>query len=512
MKSFSRFLALAALVAPSAFADVRLPAIFSDHMVLQQNTAIKIWGWADPLETVVVRIGGQVEGTAADKDGKWSVKLPKKFKAGEKLALVVKGAKNTLTVNDVLVGEVWLCSGQSNMAMTVDRSKDFDNEKAHANFPKIRMFTVARNPQLTPQADCQGKWEICSAATVGHFSAAGYFFGRDLHQQLNVPVGLINSSYGGTAVEAWTSMEVQSKLPEYKTIVEPWDKLTAKPYDEKTALANYDRQVAAWKENVQKAKAANKAAPRGPAKPVDPRWSQNYPANLYNGMIAPIVGYAIRGAIWYQGESNASKTFAHLYGLQLATMIKDWRTRWGGEFPFAWVQLPDYHAPQKEPVENTGWTTVREEMLKTLKVPHTGMAITLGLGEAGDIHPKNKQEVGHRLALWALDDVYEHEALPASGPLPVSHRIRGRDIIVTFKETNGGLRSTDKALKGFAIAGADKKFVWADARIEGDKVIVSHPAVPKPVAVRYAWADNPVWSLINGAGLPATPFRTDNWK
>ncbi|MBI5775006.1 MAG: sialate O-acetylesterase [Verrucomicrobia bacterium] len=502
---------LFALALHSALADVRLPAIFSDHMVLQQNAAIKIWGWADPLETVVVSLGGQVLGTAADKDGRWEVKLAKKFKAGDKLALVVKG-KNTLTVNDVLVGEVWLCSGQSNMAMTVDRSKDFDNEKAHANFPKIRMFTVERNPQPTPQAECRGKWEICSAATVGHFSAAGYFFGRDLHQQLRVPVGLINSSYGGTAVEAWTSMDAQAKLPEYKTISEPWNKLTAQPWNEKTALANYEKQVAAWKENVKKAKAASKAVPRGPQKPVDPRFNQNHPATLYNGMIAPIVGYAIRGAIWYQGESNAGKPFANLYGLQLATMIKDWRTRWGSEFAFAWVQLPDFKAPQKEPVENTGWTTVREEMLKTLKVPHTGMAITLGLGEEKDIHPKNKQEVGHRLALWALDDVYEREQFPGSGPLPAGHRTRGSEIIISFKETSGGLRATDKALKGFAIAGADKKFVWANARIEGDKVIVSHPAVPKPAAVRYAWADNPVWSLINGAGLPATPFRTDDWK
>ena len=498
------------LLAGRASADVKMPAIFSDHMVLQSDTSIPVWGWADPGEKVTVSIGGESKSATADKAGKWSVKLGK-LKAGSTLAMRVKG-KNSITINDVLVGEVWLCSGQSNMAMTVNRSKDFDKEQASANYPRIRMFTVARNPQPKPQDDCKGTWELCSASTVGNFSAAGYFFGRELHNKLRVPVGLINSSYGGTAVEAWTSMAVQEKLPEYKTISEPWVKATSVPWNQAKADANYEKQLAAWKEKVKQAKASGKTAPRGPQKPVDPRLNQNYPANLYNGMIAPIIPYAIQGAIWYQGESNAGKPFADLYGMQLKLMISDWRKRWGNDFSFGWVQLPDFKAPQTEPVESTGWSLVREGMLDCMRIPKTGMAITLGLGEANDIHPKNKQDVGRRLAMWALADVYRQKGVAACGPLPIQRTIKGGKIVVKFRHTDGGLKADGGKLKGFAIAGHDQQWVAADARIEGDTVVVSSPSVAEPVAVRYAWADNPIFSLCNGAGLPATPFRTDNWK
>jgi sialate O-acetylesterase len=498
------------LAACGARADVRLPAIFSDHMVLQQDEACAVWGWADPGEEVTVTIAGQSKSTKAGNDGRWLVRLGK-LKVGGPHTLTVKG-KNSLVVSDVLVGEVWLGSGQSNMAMTVNRAKDYEQEQAAAKLPQLRMFTVERNPQPKPQADCKGRWVVCAPDTVGAFSATAYFFGRRLHQELKVPVGLINSSYGGTAVEAWTSLEAQSKLPEYKTIAEPWEKLTALPYDEAKALAAYDRQLAAHKEAVKKAKAAGKQTPRPPVRPVDPRLNQNHPANLFNGMIAPLIPYTIRGAVWYQGESNAGKPFAHLYGLQLATMIKDWRARWGDEFPFAWVQLPDYRAPQKDPVENSGWTTVREEMLKTLKLPRTGMAITLGLGEANDIHPKNKQDVGVRLAMWALAEVYGKKGVASSGPLLAGHKVRGSEVWLSFKHTDGGLKVPGGDLKGFAIAGEDRRWVRATARVEGDKVVVFSPAVKQPVAVRYAWADNPEFSLFNGAGLPAAPFRTDDWK
>jgi sialate O-acetylesterase len=498
------------LVDSRVLADVRLPAIFSDHMVLQQDEACAVWGWAEAGEEVSVTIAGQTRSIKADKDGRWTVRLGK-LKAGGPHTLTVKG-KNSLVVSDVLVGEVWLGSGQSNMAMTVNRCKDYEQEQAAAKLPRLRMFTVERNPQPGPQADCKGRWVICAPDTVGAFSATAYFFGRKLHQELKVPVGLINSSYGGTAVEAWTSLEAQVNLPEYKTISEPWEKLTALPYDEAKALAAYERQVAAHKEAAKKAKAAGKQAPRAPVRPVDPRFNQNHPANLYNGMIAPIIPYTLRGAVWYQGESNAGKPFANLYGLQLATLIKDWRARWGENFPFAWVQLPDYRAPQKEPVENSGWTTVREEMLKTLKLPRTGMAVTLGLGEANDIHPKNKQDVGLRLALWALDEVYDQKDIESSGPLLAGHKIRGGEMWLNFHHTGGGLKAGGGELKGFAIAGEDKRWVKATARIEGDKVVVFNIQVKQPLAVRYAWADNPEFSLFNGAGLPAAPFRTDDWK
>ncbi|MEQ1861531.1 MAG: sialate O-acetylesterase [Chthoniobacteraceae bacterium] len=501
---------LATLVALSvlAHADVRLPAIISDHMVLQAETEAPIWGWAEPGEEVSVALAGTTKTTKADAAGKWKVVFSK-LKPGASLTLKVKG-KNELTVNDVAVGEVWLCSGQSNMAMSVERSNNFEQEKVNATLP-IRMFTVERSPQPQPQDDCKGSWVRVSMDTVGKFSATAYFFGRGLHVGgVESSIGLINSSVGGTAVEAWTSHEAQSKLAEYATISEPWTKLTAVAFDEAAAEKKFQEQRAKWLENVKAAKEANKPLPRGPQKPIDPRLQPNHPANLFNGMIAPIIPYGIRGAIWYQGESNAAKPFANLYGLQLRTMIADWRGRWGHDFPFAWVQLPDFRAPQKEPSEPTGWVTVREQMLKTLSVPKTGMAITLGLGEEKDIHPKNKQDVGARLARWARAEVYGGKR-ESSGPLPGGHKIADGKVTITFTHAEGLRVKGGGAVKGFAIAGADKKFVWADALIDGDKVIVSSPEVKEPAAVRYAWADNPVWSLENAGRLPASPFRTDDW-
>lgn len=502
-----RLLFLSLLFAPLAHADVKLPAIISDHMVLQAETNAPVWGWAEPGEAVAVTLGETTLKTKADAAGKWKVAFTK-LKPGASLTLKVKG-KNELTINDVAVGEVWLCSGQSNMAMTVNRAKDFEEEKTKATVP-IRMFVVDRNPQPEPQADGKGSWVLCSADTVGGFSATAYFFGRELHEHgVEAPIGLINSSYGGTAVEAWTSMEAQAKLPEYKTISEAWVKSDAEPFDAAAAEAKYQELHARWLRGVEKAKAEKKPLPRAPKKAVPSIMDPNHPATLFNGMIAPIVPYGIRGGIWYQGESNANKPFAELYGLQLRTMIKDWRTRFGSDFPFAWVQLPDYRAPQQSPDETSTWAIVREQMLKSLSVPKTGMAITLGCGEEKDIHPKNKQEVGARLAHWARAKVYGGK-VEASGPLPSGHKIKGSEVTITFTNADG-LRAKGDEVKGFAIAGADKKFVWADARIEGGKVIVFSPEVKAPAAVRYAWADNPIWSLENGAGLPATPFRTDTW-
>jgi sialate O-acetylesterase len=494
------------LAASSVRADVTLAAIFSDHMVIQADHEVPVWGWADAGEEVTVAIGGQTKAAQADAKGKWLVRLDK-VKPSDALTLTVKG-KNTIQVQDVLVGEVWLCSGQSNMAWTVSASNDFEREKAAANLPKIRMFKESSLAATTPQERCKGAWAVCSPETVGGFSATAYFFGREIHKALGVPVGLINSSVGGTAIEAWTSLEAQKDKKELKSIFTRWEKLAA-DYDPAKAQARYEKQLADYKEAVAKAKAAGTRPPNSPRKPVDPRRDNNHPTNLFNGKIAPLIPYAIRGAIWYQGESNAGN--GGIYGLQLATLIKDWRTRWGqGDLPFAWVQLPNYHALQTKPVESTGWVLVREGMLKTLSLPHTGMAITVDVGEADNIHPKNKQDVGKRLALWALASVYGQK-VAASGPLPAGHKIDGSRVIITFKHTEGGLEPKDEKVKGFAIAGADKKWAKADAKIMGDQVVVSHPDVKQPVAVRYAWADNPDCNLRNGAGIPASPFRTDNW-
>jgi len=494
-----------ALAFGTACADVRLPSLFSDHAVLQQGVAVPVWGWAEPGEDVTVTVAGQTKTVKAGADGAWRVTLGA-LKPGATLTLIVKG-KNTLTVQDVLVGEVWLGSGQSNMAMTVNRSKDYEKEQAMAAaFPQIRMFTVERVVGKTPQTACKGQWVVCASNTVGAFSATAYFFGRDLHQKLQVPVGLINSSWGGTPVEAWTSADALAAVPAMKAVVDPWVAKTAQPWDEAKAMAAYDKQVATWKESVKKAKAAGKQVPRAPKKPVDPRLDSHYPANLYNGMIAPLVPYAIKGAVWYQGESNANDLTAALYGQQLEIMILDWRKQWGYEFPYAWVQLPNYRASDRN------WPLVREGMLQALKVPKTGMATTMDIGETADIHPKNKQDVGRRLAYWALGTVYGQKVASISGPLPAGHTVKGGEIVCAFKHADGGLKAQGDALKGFVIAGADQKFVPASAKIVGDTVVVSHPDVKVPVAVRYAWAADPGCNLFNGAGLPASPFRTDTFE
>lgn len=500
-----RRLSLAVLLGLSgtASANVRLPSIFSDHAVLQQGVAVPVWGWADPGEEVTVSAAGQTRAVQAGADGAWRVALDA-LKPGETLTLTVKG-KNTLTVQDVLVGEVWLGSGQSNMAMTVNRCNDYTNEMAAARLPQLRMFTAERTVGVTPQSDVKGQWVICAPDTVGNFSATAYFFGRDLHRKLSVPVGLINASWGGTPVEAWTSAEALAAVPALKPVTDAWLERTAKPWDEARVMAAYEKQVAAWRENVKKAREAKKAQPRAPRRPVNPRLDPHHPSNLFNGMIAPLVPYAIKGTVWYQGESNANDLTAALYGLQLETLIQDWRKRWGSEFPFAWVQLPNYRASDRN------WPLVREGMLRTLKLPNTGMATTMGIGETADIHPKNKQDVGRRLAFWALGKVYGQTVASISGPLFARAEVKGSEVVCSFTHADQGLVAKGGELTGFVIAGADQKWMPAQAKIAGSTVIVSSPDLKAPAAVRYAWAADPACNLFNGAGLPASPFRTDTF-
>ena len=497
-------LSLALGLSHAAFADVRLPAIFSDHAVLQQGVSLPVWGWAEPGEDVTVTVAGQTKTVKAGADGAWRVTLDA-LKPGATLTLTVKG-KNTLAVQDVLVGEVWLGSGQSNMGLTVSSCNDYAKEQAAAALPNFRMFTVDRVVGKTPQKECAGKWVVCASNTVGAFSATAYFFGRDLHQKLGVPVGMINSSWGGTPIEAWTSDDALKAVPALKPVTDLWAEKTATPWDEAKAKDAYDKQVVMWKEAVKKAKAAGKVTPRAPKKAIDPRLDSHHPANLFNGMIAPLIPFAIKGAVWYQGESNANDLTATLYGTQLQTLIQDWRTRWGAEFPFAWVQLPNFHSSDRN------WPLVREGMLQTLNVPKTGMAITMDIGETGNIHPKNKQDVGHRLAFWAMDTVYGQKAASISGPLPAGHMVKGGEVVCAFTHADGGLVAKGGELKGFVIAGADQKWVPATAKIAGDTVVVSSPDVKEPVAVRYAWAADPECNLFNGAGLPASPFRTDAFE
>jgi hypothetical protein len=319
-------------------------------------------------------------------------------------------------------------------------------------------------------------------------------------------VGLVHSSVGGTDSAAWTSEEAQLKIPDLKGQIEWWGKKDA-TYNAAQAKAAHEKQLAEWETAAKEAKAGGKEAPRKPAAPVLPALDNNRPANLFNGMIAPLIPFEVRGAIWYQGEHNTGSTESALrYRTQLPLLIEDWRTRWGSDFPFAWVQLPN--------LEKTGdgRPLVREAMLQTLKVKNTGMAVTVDIGDPMDNHPKNKQEVGRRLSLWALGAVYGQKVAATCGPLPDGHTIRSGEVLLSFKHADGGLVAKDGPLKGFVIAGEDKQWVKANARIDGDKVIVSHPDVKAPVAVRYAWAWNPDCNLCNGAGLPASPFRTDDWN
>ncbi len=508
--------------APSCFAEIKLAGIFGDHMVLQRECEVPVWGWANPQENVTVTFDGQSKQATADASGKWMVKLDA-LSAGGPHSLTASGS-NKVTVSDVLIGEVWLCSGQSNMAMTVNRARDFDKEQQHANFPLIRHFKTAAHATPDPQADCAGGWSVCSGDTVGNFSATAYFFGRDLHQELNVPVGLINSSWGGTDVAAWTSLPAQQAVEAIVPKLEAYD-ATVQAYDAEAVQAKYEAALANWQKRADAAKAAGKPTPRRPRAIGDPAVNQNRPANLFNGMIQPLIPYAIRGATWYQGERNShSVAEGSLYATQLKTLITDWRSRWQeGAFQFLTVQLPNFHAPVEEPVQTTGWVMVRESEMKTLRMKNTGIAITIDVGEANNIHPQDKQTVGHRLALWALGTTYERDIV-YSGPIMSFFQYRtgttsdagvsksGR-MMVNFIHADGLTASDGKKLRGFAVADDDQKFYPADAKIDKatGMLVLSSDQVQTPVAARYNWADNPNGNLVNGAGLPAAPFRTDNW-
>jgi len=514
-------IALACLAPASARADVKLPAIFSDHLVLQGGAAAAIWGWAEPGETVTASIDDQTKTAEADSAGHWTLKLGQLKAGAEPRTLTVKG-RNTLTIRDVLVGEVWLCSGQSNMEMQVkggmhgqvDRA---DEEIAAANYPQIRMFVFQQTYNIyelpvtpdEPMSDRPGEWLVCSPETVARFSAIGYFFGRDLHRELHSPVGLIHSSVGGTPIEAWTSIEAQRAEPELQPVLEAWRQKLAN-FDPPRAQQDFLQAKATWLKQRAAAAASQQPVPKAP--PAFKNLRVEAPGGLFNAMIAPLVPYTIRGVIWYQGERNADSRDGKFYGAQLKTLIHDWRARWGDEFYFAWVQLPGFGVAQRFPSEPTGWgVSVRDEMRKTLPVPRTGMAITIDLGGPTAGHPTNKADFAQRLSRLALHDVYQITAAPWSGPLFQSIKREGHEMVITFDQATG-LKSSADELRGFAIAGADQKFVWAKARIADDKVIVFSDTVPEPVAVRYDWASNPTGNLVNVAGLPASPFRTDDWN
>ena len=492
-----------------AQADVKVPALFTDHMVLQQGQANRVWGWADPGEAVTVEIAGKKYEAQSGDGGRWMATLDP-LPVGGPHTLTIAG-KNTLKIEDVLVGEVWICSGQSNMQWSVNQSTDADLTKLSANYPQIRLISVPQVGTQEPQSDFKGAWQVCSPETVGEFSGVGFFFGRQLHKTLNVPIGLIDNAWGGSSCEAWVRRDLFEKNPElYGPLLSRWADMEKKAQDpaEKEKFA---AQMAEWKKAADEARAAGKPIPRAPQGLEQQMVGQHRPANLYNGVLKPLIGYGIRGAIWYQGESNAGR--AYQYRDLFPLMIQNWRDDWQqGDFPFYWVQLADFKAEQPNP-GNSDWAELREAQTMTMaKLPNTGEAVIIDIGEGKDIHPQNKVDVGQRLARWALAKDYG-VSLAYHSPQYASMEKQGDKILLKFDHVGGGFRTFDvvEAI-GFAVAGEDQKWVWAKGKVVGKNAIeVSAEGVADPVAVRYAWSDNPVCNVFSTEGLPLTPFRTDDW-
>jgi sialate O-acetylesterase len=645
------------ILGKSVQADVRVPAIIGDNMVIQSGMKVRIWGRANPGERVTVQINSHTSSANADQQGHWQTFIGP-LNAGGPFSLTIKG-NNTLSFRNILVGEVWICSGQSNMEWPLINAKDGARAVTAANYPEIHLFTVEKSTSATPLDEVKGRWVVTTPDTVGQFSAVGYFFGRELYEALKTPIGLIHTSWGGTPAESWTSYEALAANPELKPIIERYqESLKALPERQK----DFERAMAQWEQNNIYLDPGNKGEALGYAgdsvstadwkqmnlpqyietagldidgavwfrkqieipqswagkdlvlnlTPIDdydttyfngtrvgglgretpdsyskprrytvagrlvhagrnviavrvfdaagnggfagggdmslapagakngevlglegpwdykvevaftpkhPDWgsrpqapgptNQNSPSVLYNAMLVPLTPYAIRGAIWYQGESNAGR--AYQYRTLFPLMIRNWRRAWNeGDFPFYYVQLANWQPQKAEPAESE-WAELREAQSMTLHEPQTGMAVIIDIGDPNDIHPRNKLDVGHRLAVWALAQTYR-QTLEYSGPLYDAHSIDGNQVRIRFTHAQGLKTSDGEPPRGFAIAGADHKFYWADARIDGQAILVSSSKVTKPVAVRYAWADNPVTSLYNAANLPASPFRTDDWK
>jgi len=502
---FSTSLAFASLLLTIAAlpgrADVRLPKIIASHMVLQQQKPLAIWGWADPGEKVIVELAGQkVDGITAA-NGKWNVTLAP-IKTGGPFKMSFQG-RNRIELDDILIGEVWICSGQSNMEMPVGNSYrprvypgvlNFQKELTSANDPKLRLFLPDHQTSLAPKDDLPGMgWQLCTPESAGRFSAVGYFFGRHIRQTCQVPVGVISVAKSSSTAQAWTSLEALRAIPEIAKVL--------------------DRRETHPPPPMKPSSNPEDAAITPPT--VEIPFSE--PGSLYNGMIAPLVPLSLRGVIFYQGESNTSS--ARGYRKFFPTLIRSWRKSFAqGDFPFLYVQLAALGNIPKTANQDPGWASLREVQTETLAEPNTGMAVAIDIGSVSQIHPPNKQEVGRRLGLLAEAIAYGRK-IPCEGPRYRSSRIEGGSIRIQFDHAGAGLVAkpfergkppvTVDQLVGFAVAGADKLYHWADARIDGNEVIVSSPQVSAPVSIRYAWHSNPEANLYNPAGLPAVPFRTD---
>jgi sialate O-acetylesterase len=505
---------LAILTVPSALAALRMPQVFSDHMVLQRDQAVAIWGTADPGSKVSVRFAGQTRDALADAGtGRWKVELAPLETQAAGSDLTVTNGSDSLVLRDVLVGEVWFASGQSNMQVTVTNSENARAATAAANFPQIRMFQGSLTPASTPQDDVPGKWQIATPETVGSFSAVGWYFALKLHRELGVPVGIVRSCWGGKPVQTFTSREALASIPEGKALLDAHD-LRVSQFDgeaaknqQARAMENYRTQLEAWK---SKPAASRGGKPREPTRFRNPASLEGQPTTLYNGMIHPYVGFTMRGAIWYQGEANAKNiASARAYGKLFPLMIQDWRKRWGSDFSFLWVQLANFKEASTEPGASDPWALLQDMQRRSLVLPKTGMAVINDIGDAKDIHPKNKKDVGERLARWALAHDYGKDVI-ACGPLYQSSRIEDGKIRITFQHAGKGLKTRDgKPVRRMEISGKDGTWHWADTTLDGDSLLVSSPEVPEPAAARYAWASNPAdANLVNSDDLPASIFTT----
>ena len=504
--SATRLLALSVLTCAQASAAVALASPFTDHAVLQREQPVPVWGTEDPGKTVTVSIQGLKATAVATAEGKWKAVLPA-LPVGGPYDLTVAGS-STIVLKDILVGEVWLCSGQSNMEWTVKKSDHGDAEVAKAANPRIRLFNVSakRKGSNTPLDKVDAVWTECTPMTVQNFSGVGYFFGRELEKELHVPIGLISSSWGGTAAQVWISQPALEASAEFKSQLTFWENdLLVHPQK----MAEYKSVILPkWEKDNAEAKVAGKPEIRKPREPNGPNTLERRPAGLYNGMIAPLVPYALRGAIWYQGEANAN--YPVPYRRLLPIMINDWRSAFAQEFSFYQVQLANFAkddpAALTKPWPVINWPILREsQAVVAATMPKAGMALAIDIGNPADIHPTNKQEVGRRLALNALAKDYG-KAVEFSGPAFKGMTVNNGKAVITFDHAEG-LAAKDGALKAFLIAGEDGLFVPATAEIVDQTVEVSSPTVATPVAVRYNWANSPDGNLVNKAGLPAVPFR-----
>lgn len=486
-------------VYPALSAQVKLPAIISDNMVLQQNSRVALWGWASPGEKVTV--WGEWNkipiAVIADKEGKWQVTMATARAGGPyKMSFT---ASNTLELNNVLLGEVWLASGQSNMEFFMNKTTNasytgvvnYQEEIAAADYPNIRQIDVPNKVADSALTDFKANWKLCTPKTADTFSAVAYYFAREIHKKTGFPIGIINATWGGTPAESWTNKSILESDPDLVPILERYKKQCE---DFPAEFEKYKIAQEKWKADTSKNKGGQ------PPQPIGPKHNKS-PYKLYNGMIVPIIPYTLKGVIWYQGESNADR--AYQYRKLFAAMIEGWRKDWNNsKLPFYFVQISPHRSQNAE---------IRDAQLYTYHhVPYTGIVVTTDNGDSIDIHPRNKKLVGERLALWALKNDYKQKGLEVSGPLYKSMKIQGNKIVIRFDHAKS-LTAKEAILKEFTIAGSDRKFSPAQAVIKNNTVEVWSDEVKQPVAVRFAWRNVPTADLFNEAGLPASPFRTDDW-